>query len=69
MTESIDWEARTAAVQWQELRHAYGEANDVPELLRACMVDPEAPGELAGSIVHQGSLYTSTRQRSRSSPQ
>lgn len=60
MTESIDWESRIAAVQWQELRHAYGEASDVPELLRACITDPEAPWELAGSIVHQGSLYTST---------
>jgi len=60
MTESIDWESRIAAVRWQELRHAYCEATDVPELLRACMTDPEAPWELAGSIVHQGSLYTST---------
>ncbi|MDY3561389.1 HEAT repeat domain-containing protein [Gemmata sp. JC673] len=50
------------AVGWSSLTHAYGEATDVPELLRAlASPDPqereEASDELLGNIWHQGTVY------------
>ncbi|WP_043404395.1 hypothetical protein [Streptomyces pluripotens] len=52
-------------VDWSQLRHAYGSAEDVPALLRdlASPVEEtaaEAEQELWGSIVHQGTVYTAT---------
>ncbi|MGI5163544.1 hypothetical protein ACQEU3_04235 [Spirillospora sp. CA-253888] len=52
-------------VDWTSVHHAYGEAGDVPRLLREA-VGPdeeaarEALEELASSITHQGTLYTAT---------
>ncbi|MFD7439872.1 hypothetical protein [Streptomyces sp. NPDC059909] len=52
-------------VDWAGLAHAYGSAEDVPELLRA-MEDPdedvrdEALDELVSSLCHQGTVYPGT---------
>lgn len=48
-------------VPWHELRHAYGNAANLPRLLRAVATgDKDADEELATSIVHQGTIYDST---------
>ncbi|MEU3981634.1 hypothetical protein AB0F77_16280 [Streptomyces sp. NPDC026672] len=48
-------------VRWHELTHAYGSAEDVPELIRALYEGGETAGEaiyeLFGNIHHQGSVY------------
>ncbi|GHB75839.1 hypothetical protein GCM10010377_77890 [Streptomyces viridiviolaceus] len=49
-------------VQWHALTHAYGSAEDVPELIRALYQDDEemageAIYELYGNIHHQGTVY------------
>lgn len=49
-------------VNWQNLSHAYGRAEDVPGLIRSlASTDPRerrhAIGELYGSIWHQGTVY------------
>ncbi|MFE1290476.1 hypothetical protein [Streptomyces sp. NPDC058751] len=49
-------------VRWSELTHAYGPAEDVPELIRALYEDDEeaadeAVWELFGNIHHQGTIY------------
>ncbi|WP_405984384.1 hypothetical protein [Streptomyces sp. NBC_00872] len=53
------------AQPWAELEHAYGGAEDVPELLRGLAGEDEeeaseALSELYGSIFHQGSVYEAT---------
>ncbi|WP_329062130.1 hypothetical protein [Streptomyces sp. NBC_01429] len=50
---------------WAELDHAYGDADDVPDLLRALASEDgaeaeEAISELYGSILHQGSVYSAS---------
>ncbi len=52
-------------VDWKRLSHAYGSAEDVPDLLRALMspdsaVREAAIGELHGNIYHQGTVYEAT---------
>lgn len=47
-------------VDWARLSHAYGPATDVPQLIADCRNDVEAPWEFAGSLIHQGSLYSAT---------
>lgn len=49
-------------VQWHALSHAYGSAEDVPELIRALYQEDEETAdealyELYGNIHHQGSVY------------
>jgi hypothetical protein len=49
-------------VQWHALSHAYGPAEDVPELIRALYQDDEETAdeaiyELCGTIHHQGTVY------------
>jgi HEAT repeat protein len=49
------------AVPWQALRHAFGEASDVPRLVRALALPdrderPAALKALFGCLVHQGSV-------------
>ncbi|MER5474049.1 hypothetical protein ABZX90_15140 [Streptomyces sp. NPDC002935] len=49
-------------VQWSDLTHAYGSAEDVPELIRALYqgdeeTADEAIYELYGNIHHQGTVY------------
>jgi hypothetical protein len=52
-------------VDWAALTHAYGSAEDVPDLIRALYsADPEqvdeALGELFSCVLHQGSVYPAT---------
>jgi catechol 2,3-dioxygenase-like lactoylglutathione lyase family enzyme/HEAT repeat protein len=52
-------------VDWSTVNHAYGPANDVPELLRALTSDSaevrsDAYRTLDGSIVHQGTIYSAS---------
>ena len=52
-------------VAWASLSHAYGSADDVPELIRApASPDGElresALSELYGNIVHQGTRWEAT---------
>jgi hypothetical protein len=47
---------------WTELRHAYGSAEDLPEILEELEPDPKAPvwGELWGRVCHQGTTYSAS---------
>ncbi|ALG08451.1 hypothetical protein [Kibdelosporangium phytohabitans] len=53
---------REEPVDWSQLHHAYGPADDVPPLLEQLRGEDweEALGELFGSILHQGSIYPAT---------
>ncbi|MFE9653028.1 hypothetical protein [Micromonospora sp. NPDC006431] len=56
---------RLDEIDWTQLTHAYGTAEDVPDLLRALASDDEdeveeALGEIIGSIFHQGTVYSAT---------
>lgn len=52
-------------VPWSKLRHAYGRASDVPDLIRA-LASPKqkvyqgAIRRLGASVIHQGTVYSST---------
>ena len=55
------------SIDWSALEHAYGPADDVPELIRGLYSTrgDEFEGvceELAGCIFHQGSLYSATAE-------
>lgn len=58
---------KLAEINWSEHSHAYGPADDVPELIRA-LASPEASvregawWDLYGTIYHQGSVYSATVQ-------
>lgn len=59
MLENLD------KIDWRNLNHAYGEASDVPELIRALAANDEearrgAIYELYGNIWHQGTVYEAT---------
>lgn len=50
------------AVPWSELSHAYGQASDVPGLIRALVSEnhddrQEALYQLLGNVWHQGTIY------------
>jgi hypothetical protein len=58
---------RLDEIPWKRLRHAYGPAEDVPDLLRSLRTAPaEMTGErsplwhLCGNIWHQGTVYEAT---------
>lgn len=56
---------RLEAIDWSALHHAYGPADDVPELLRALLsTDDEIRGRaweaLYGNVVHQGTVWEAT---------
>lgn len=59
MFETLD------TVPWNELEHAYGEASEVPDLIRA-LASPEpevykgAISRLWYTVIHQGTVYSST---------
>ncbi|OKJ73610.1 hypothetical protein AMK31_32535 [Streptomyces sp. TSRI0107] len=62
VTDTTNPLAGLDAIDWAELSHAYGEADDVPGQLRAlCDPDAEVRGKalhaLYGNIFHQGSRY------------
>ena len=49
-------------IDWSKLKHAYGEASDVPNLIRSLLsndkkVREDAIYELCGNILHQGTVY------------
>lgn len=53
------------SVNWSAVKHAYGEATDVPELLRALLSPEEsvrgaAYSELFSTIWHQGTIYAAS---------
>lgn len=53
------------AINWQRLDHAYGEASDVPDLIRALASRDEETRQgalytLYGNIWHQGTVYEAT---------
>lgn len=51
-----------ARVEWSTLRHAYGSAGDVPELLRRIADDEDAPdalSDLSNNLYHQGGFVCS----------
>jgi HEAT repeat protein len=59
MLEKLD------SIDWSSLSHAYGEASDVPDIIRALASDDpetreEAISELHGNIWHQGTVYEAT---------
>lgn len=51
-------------INWKELKHAYGSADDVPALLRRLCVEPrtkeDALYQLFGNIWHQHTVYEAT---------
>ena len=49
-------------VDWRSLRHAYGDADDVPGFLRQLSPDPshKAWGELWSRLCHQGTVYSAS---------
>jgi hypothetical protein len=52
-------------INWKELRHAYGSAEDVPAQIRALALNDKqireaALTELWGNIIHQGTVYSAT---------
>lgn len=52
--------------RWSELKHAYGAASDIPDLLRRLDVLPSADGDeepwfsLWSSLAHQGDVYSAS---------
>lgn len=48
--------------QWADLRHAYGAAEDVPNLLKHLEQNPsdELIGDLWSALCHQGTVYTAS---------
>ncbi|HKI52586.1 MAG TPA: HEAT repeat domain-containing protein [Anaerolineales bacterium] len=49
-------------IDWSKLRHAYGEATDVPNQIRSLLSEDkkmrdDAMYELCGNIIHQGTVY------------
>lgn len=53
------------AIDWAQLRHAYGAADDVPELIEDLLDDDEATrqealNEFCSNIYHQGTIYEAT---------
>src|SRR5689334_21001111 len=59
MLETLD------SISWSDLKHAYGDASNVPDLIRE-LASPEpeiyenALGELFYTVIHQGTVYSST---------
>jgi hypothetical protein len=60
MLENLD------QIDWAKLKHAHGEASDIPDYLRDLLSDDadirqEALEELWSSLIHQGTVYEATR--------
>lgn len=57
---------RLDSPRWSELRHAYGDASNIPALLRALESLPDGDGEsepwftLWSSLAHQGDVYSAS---------
>ncbi|KAM3098579.1 hypothetical protein ACKFKG_05990 [Phormidesmis sp. 146-35] len=53
------------SVRWNKLEHAYGKANDVPQLIRdltssSATVREQALSALYGNLWHQGTVFKAT---------
>jgi hypothetical protein len=54
------------SLEWKELKHAYGSASDIPELLRQLDTLPSANGtaepwfSLWSALAHQGDVYSAS---------
>ena len=54
------------SAKWSELKHAYGVASDIPELLRQLEFFPDSEGEsepwftIWSSLAHQGDVYSAS---------
>ena len=60
-----DWSDGLDEVPWEKLKHAYGDAGDVPNLLLGLTSSDEnvrknSINELYGNIWHQGTVYEAT---------
>ncbi len=56
---------RLDTIDWHSLKHAYGPADDVPELLRSLLIDDKVVRnkimhELFSNVTHQGTVYEAT---------
>src|SRR5690349_3494228 len=56
---------KLASIEWQKLTHAYGDASDVSDLIRALSSSDTKTREdaiyaLNGNIWHQGTVYEAT---------
>jgi hypothetical protein len=51
-----------SAPNWKDLRHAYGSAEDLPDILAELEPDPKSPvwSELWGRVCHQGSTFSAS---------
>jgi hypothetical protein len=67
--DETPWKAafleKAQAIDWAKLRHAYGEASDIPALLEQLISDDEttqeeAFDEFCTNVYHQGSTYSAT---------
>ena len=47
-------------IPWGSYEHAYGSADDLPELLRAIASGDDDGSDLFGNIYHQGTVYSAT---------
>ena len=47
---------------WRELKHAYGSAEDIPEIISALTPDPTSPAweDLWSRVCHQGTTYSAS---------
>jgi len=47
---------------WRELKHAYGSAEDIPEIISALTPDPLSPAwdDLSSRVCHQGTTYSAS---------
>jgi hypothetical protein len=47
---------------WRELKHAYGSAEDIPEIISALTPDPKSPAwdKLWSRVCHQGTTYSAS---------
>ena len=47
---------------WRELKHAYGSAEDIPEIISALTPDPKSPAweDLWSRVCHQGTTYSAS---------
>ena len=47
---------------WKDLKHAYGSAEDIPEIISELRPDPNSPAwdDLSSRVCHQGTTYSAS---------